>query len=151
MRSTFGGYRPFAGFVPDADATVAARLTRWTSRPIPAGRSSARPRLRGVRDAPDRASGAVDRHVVHRPDPQVPGADHGRADGRSIADLRLALQVISGPDGRDPEVPPVPWRETGPAELAGLRVAYAPGYPPSVAAEIRAGTDALAGELDKLG
>ena len=32
---------------------------------------------------------------------------------RSIADLRLALQVISGPDGRDPEVPPVPWRETG--------------------------------------
>ena len=70
---------------------------------------------------------------------------------RSVADLRLAMQVISGPDGLDPEVPPVPWRETGPAELAGLRVAYAPGYPPSVAGEIRAGIDALAGELDKLG
>jgi len=26
MRSTFGGYRPFASFVPAADATVAARL-----------------------------------------------------------------------------------------------------------------------------
>ena len=70
---------------------------------------------------------------------------------RSVADLRLAMQLISGPDGRDPEVPPVPWRETGPAGLAGLRVAYAPGYPPSVDAEIRAGTDALAAELDKLG
>ena len=27
---------------------------------------------------------------------------------RSIADLRLALRLIAGPDGRDPEVPPVP-------------------------------------------
>jgi amidase len=70
---------------------------------------------------------------------------------RSVADLRLALRVIAGPDGRDPEVPPVPWRETGPAELAGLRVAYTPGYPPSVAGEIRAGTDALAAGLGKLG
>jgi amidase len=26
MRSTFGGYRPFAGHVPAADATVVARL-----------------------------------------------------------------------------------------------------------------------------
>ena len=59
--------------------------------------------------------------------------------------------MISGPDGRDPEVPPLPWRDAGPAELAGLRVAYAPGYPPSVAGEIRAGTDALAAELGKLG
>jgi amidase len=70
---------------------------------------------------------------------------------RSVADLLLAMQVISGPDGRDPEVPPLPWRDAGPAELGGLRVAYAPGYPPAVAGEIRAGTDALAGELDKLG
>jgi amidase len=70
---------------------------------------------------------------------------------RSIADLRLAMHVISGPDGRDPEVPPLPWRDTGPVELAGLRVAYAPGFPPLVDGEIRAGIDALAGELDKLG
>ena len=62
---------------------------------------------------------------------------------RSVADLRLALQLIAGPDGLDPEVPPVPWRETG---WPGW-----PGYPPSADAEIRAGTDALAGELDTLG
>ena len=70
---------------------------------------------------------------------------------RSVADLRLAMRLISGPDGRDPEVPPVPWRDTGPAALGGLRVAYAPGFPPSVDAQIRAGTDALAGQLGKLG
>jgi amidase len=70
---------------------------------------------------------------------------------RTVADLRLAMQVISGSDGHDPEVPPLPWRDTGPTELAGLRMACAPGYPPAVAAEIRAGTNALADELDKLG
>jgi amidase len=70
---------------------------------------------------------------------------------RSGADLRLAMRVISGPDRRDPEVPPVPWRECGPAELKGLRVAYAPGYPPAVAPEIRAGLDGLADELGRLG
>lgn len=70
---------------------------------------------------------------------------------RSAGDLRLALGVISGPDGHDPEVPPVPWRQVEPVELDGLRVAYSPGYPPSLAGEIRAGTDALAGELDRLG
>lgn len=70
---------------------------------------------------------------------------------RSVSDLRLAMQVITGPDRRDPEVPPLPWRETGRAELAGLRVAYAPGFPPSMPREIRTGTDALARELGKLG
>jgi Asp-tRNA(Asn)/Glu-tRNA(Gln) amidotransferase A subunit family amidase len=33
-----------------------------------------------------------------------------RPMARSLADLRLMLQVISGPDRHDPEVPPVPWR-----------------------------------------
>jgi amidase len=70
---------------------------------------------------------------------------------RSVADLRLALEVIGGPDGHDPEVPPVPWQPTGPADLNGLRVAYSPGYPPLVAAEIRAGADRLAARLDELG
>jgi amidase len=67
---------------------------------------------------------------------------------RSVPDLRLAMQLISGPDGRDPEVPPLPWGDASPAQLAGLRVAYAPGFPPAVDGEIRAGTDAFA---DKLG
>src|SRR6266550_8024634 len=31
---------------------------------------------------------------------------------RSVEDLRLAMQVIAGPDGGDPEVPPVSWRDT---------------------------------------
>jgi amidase len=59
--------------------------------------------------------------------------------------------VIGGPDGYDPEVPPVPWRPAGPADLNGLRVAYSPGFPALVDAEIRAGADRLAGELDELG
>ena len=52
---------------------------------------------------------------------------------RSVADLRLAMRLISGPDGLDPEVPPVPWRQSSPVKLDGLRVAYAPGYPAGVA------------------
>jgi amidase len=36
-------------------------------------------------------------------------------------------------------------------ELAGLRVGYSPDYPSFVAGEIRAGTDALAAELQELG
>jgi hypothetical protein len=66
---------------------------------------------------------------------------------RSLADLRLMLQVISGPDGHDSEVPPVPWRQARPMKLTRLQAAY----PPSVAGEIRAGTEALAVELDKPG
>jgi Asp-tRNA(Asn)/Glu-tRNA(Gln) amidotransferase A subunit family amidase len=30
---------------------------------------------------------------------------------RSLADLRLMLQVVSDPGGHDPEVQPVPWRQ----------------------------------------
>ena len=76
---------------------------------------------------------------------------------RSVGDLRLALEVIGGPDGHDPEVPPVSWRPAEPPDLNGLRVAYSPGYPPLVAAEIRAGRLAawppgrLAAALDELG
>ena len=43
------------------------------------------------------------------------------------------------------------WRDTAPVELAGLRVGYSPDYPSFVAGEIRAGTDALAAELQELG
>ena len=35
---------------------------------------------------------------------------------RCVGDLRLALELISGPDGHYPEVPPVPWQQVGPAE-----------------------------------
>ena len=70
---------------------------------------------------------------------------------RSVGDLRLALEVIGGPDGHDPEVPPVLWRPAGPVDLNGLRVAYSPAFPPLVDAEIRAGADGLAAELGELG
>jgi Asp-tRNA(Asn)/Glu-tRNA(Gln) amidotransferase A subunit family amidase len=45
---------------------------------------------------------------------------------RSVEDLRLAMQVIAGPDGRDPEVPPVSWRDTAPVELTGCVSATRP-------------------------
>ena len=203
MRSTFGGYRPFASHVPVVDATVVARLKAAgaivvgkTNGPCLWGDDSVFPRTRnpwnpartagGSSTGPGGGGGrgltpldiAADtggsiqcpaafcgvfgmRPTEHR----VPLTGTWFIDpvrkfrvlttagpmARSVPDLRLALQVISGPDGRDPEVPPVPWRDGGPAELAGLRVAYAPGYPPSVAGEIRARIDALAGELDKVG
>ena len=70
---------------------------------------------------------------------------------RSVEDLQQAMQVIAGPDSRDPEVPPVPWRDTAPVELTGLRVGYSPEYPSFVDGEIRAGTDALVAELQELG
>jgi amidase len=43
----------------------------------------------------------------------------------TVADLRLALDVIAGPDGRDPAVAPLP--PAGPADLAGVRVAVERG------------------------
>ena len=61
------------------------------------------------------------------------------------------MQVISGPDCGDPEVPPVSWRDTAPVELTELRVEYSPEYPSFVAGEVRAGTDALVAELQELG
>jgi len=203
MRSTFGGYRPFAGHVPAADATVVARLKAagaiivgktngpclWgeesvfapTLNPWNAGRtaggSSTGPAVAVAAgltpfDIGGDTSGSIQcpaafcgvfgmRPTEHRvpvtgmmfiqPARKYRVLLTAGPVARSVDDLRLALEVISGPDGRDPEVPPVPWRPAGPADLTGLRVAYSPGYPPLVAAEIRAGADHLAAELEKLG
>jgi hypothetical protein len=41
---------------------------------------------------------------------------------RSVGDLRLAMQVIAGPDGSDSEVPAVPWRAVPPVALRELRI-----------------------------
>jgi hypothetical protein len=69
---------------------------------------------------------------------------------RSVADLRLALEEIGGPDSHDPEVRRclAAGRVSGTERAAGRLL---PGYPPLVAAEICAGADRLAAELDKLG
>jgi amidase len=70
---------------------------------------------------------------------------------RSIADLRLVMQVIAGPDGRDPEFPPALWLDTAPVALPGCGSGTPPGYPSFIDTEIQAGTDALAAELQQLG
>jgi amidase len=203
MRSTFGGYRPFAEHVPAADATVAARLKAAgaiivgkTNGPCLWGQDSVFPPTRNPWNADRTAGGSSTGPAVAVAAGLTPLDIGGDTSGslqcpaafcgvfgmrptehrvavtgmlfihevrrfrvlttagpiaRSVADLRLALEVIGGPDGHDPEVPPVPWRPAGPAGLNGLRVAYSPGYPPLVAAEIRAGADRLAAELDTLG
>ena len=43
---------------------------------------------------------------------------------RSVADVALALRIISGPDGIDPSCPPVPWPDPAAVSVAGLRVAW---------------------------
>jgi amidase len=203
MRSTFGGYRPFAEHVPAADATVVARLKAAgaiivgkTNGPCLWGEDSVFPPTLNPWDGGRTAGGSSTGPAVAVAAGMTPFDIAGDTSGsiqcpaafcgvfgmrptehrvpmtgmlfihpvrrhrvlttagpvaRSVADLRLALEVISGPDGHDPEVPPVPRRPAGPADLNGLRVAYSPGYPPLVAAEIRAGADRLAAELDELG
>ena len=42
---------------------------------------------------------------------------------RSVADVALLLELVTGPDGRDGGVPPVPLRAPNPADVPGLRVA----------------------------
>jgi amidase len=43
---------------------------------------------------------------------------------RSVEDLELVFRIISGPDGRDPFIAPVPVRDSRQVELAGLRVGW---------------------------
>ena len=68
--------------------------------------------------------------TLHRPGPQIPVLSTAGPTARSVADLRLMLQVICGRHGHGPAVPPVPWRQAGPTELAGPHAAYWPGFPP---------------------
>lgn len=71
---------------------------------------------------------------------------------RSVEDLALLYEIIAGPDGRDTEVPPGPVEVVPEAELANLRIAFAPtlpGFP--VAAEIRDAIAALARQLARAG
>jgi amidase len=71
---------------------------------------------------------------------------------RSVEDLLLVLQVITGPEDRDPSVPPVPWRESPAPVARDLRVAWAstlPGVP--INAETRTAIEGLAEDLNRQG
>ena len=71
---------------------------------------------------------------------------------RSVEDLRLALQIITGPDGHDIDVPPVPWREVARPDLRTIRIAWTPSFPEMlIDSEIHAAIVELARELDQVG
>ncbi len=71
---------------------------------------------------------------------------------RSVSDLRLALQVIAGPDGLDPEVPPVAWREVEKPDVRSLRVAWTADFPGTlIGAEIKTAIEGLARDLERAG
>jgi amidase len=91
--------------------------------------------------------------------PPLPGtlnsARHMAVNGplaRSVADLRLCLSLIAGPDRREPDVPPVPLEASPRRPLSQLRIAWTDdvgGIP--VSAETRAALSDLAGELGSVG
>ncbi len=57
---------------------------------------------------------------------------------RDLDDLRLALDILAGPDGHDSDVPPVPLIPPEPRDSAGLRLAVAPSLPGArVASDVR--------------
>jgi amidase len=71
---------------------------------------------------------------------------------RSVEDLELALRVISGPDGRDMNVPPVPWHEAGGVTLRGLHIAWSYSFPHMpLAKDICQALENLVAELTRLG
>jgi amidase len=106
----------------------------------------------GIKPTARRVSGAG-----HIPDPPgVPRSDRHLASGgpiaRSVADLALALELLVGADGRDTEVPPVPWRKVAAVEPRALKVAFAatlPGVPASQ--EIQDAVTAAARALEQAG
>jgi amidase len=66
---------------------------------------------------------------------------------RSVQDLHLAMQVISGPDGSDFQVPPVPWRALPAVTLRDLRIAWVPDFGTPVAADIASAIEGFARDL----
>lgn len=72
---------------------------------------------------------------------------------RSVADLRLCLSVIAGPDSRQPEVPPLPMAaESAPPALQDLRIAWTDQFGEArVSAETRAALAKLVATLEQHG
>jgi amidase len=70
---------------------------------------------------------------------------------RSLDDLELALRLISGPDGREVEVPPAPLDPFPTPELSSLRLAWTDDFGVPVTADTSAGLEALASRLAEAG
>jgi amidase len=71
---------------------------------------------------------------------------------RDIDDLAAAFHIIAGADGRDTDVPPLPFTPEPPPSFKGLRIAWAPSFPGVPAAgDIRQAVEKLAAELARLG
>ena len=71
---------------------------------------------------------------------------------RSVSDLRLALQVIAGPDGLDSQVPPVAWREVEKPDVRNLRIAWTADFPGTlIGAEIKTAIERLVRGLARAG
>ena len=71
---------------------------------------------------------------------------------RTLDDLSIALGLISGPDGADTEVAPVPLGEEPAVRLAGLRIAFAPTVPGAIVANsIRTRVAQVAGKASNAG
>jgi amidase len=71
---------------------------------------------------------------------------------RSVADLKLAMQVLAGADTDHPDVAPLPWREVAKPQIADLRIAWAPTLPGlAVKTEISAALERLASEIEHRG
>lgn len=71
---------------------------------------------------------------------------------RSVEDLRLALEIIAGPDPRDPPVPPVPWRPSPPLPLEQLKIAWTPDFALSqTTGDVRLAIRSVAAELARRG
>lgn len=71
---------------------------------------------------------------------------------RSVADLRLALELMAGPDESDTGVPPVPLDAYSAPPLSELRIAWTTEFPGTIIDdEIVAGIKALAKGLERAG
>jgi amidase len=71
---------------------------------------------------------------------------------RSVEDLALAYRIIAGPEGRDPDVPPLPIGELPHLAFKDLRIAWAPTFPGvPVAASTRDVLHKMASEVGRLG
>ena len=90
------------------------------------------------------------------PAPGVPRPDRQMAVvgpiARCVEDLALVSRVLAGPDGRDTEVAPVPWREVPAVSASELRIAYLPVFPNVPTAwGVRSAVERVASQLASAG